>query len=75
MNKDRRTRLREQINTLRKVVDEISSINDEESMVFDNIPENLQGSDRGMDMEDAMDIMTENIETLENVISELEELV
>lgn len=61
MNKQRRAKIERALDILKDVLDE-------EQDVFDNMPENLQGSDRGIESEEAID-------TLDEVIGELEELV
>ena len=53
--------------------DELENICAEEQDYFDNIPENLQGSMRGMDAEDAIDAMNEAIECMSNAIEAAEE--
>ena len=67
MNKQRREKIRQlktQIDLiktdLKKVSSELSSILNEEQDAFDNIPEGLQSSYRGMCSEDAIDLMDEN---------------
>lgn len=53
---------------LESIKDDVEMIGDEESFAFDNMPESLQGSDRGMTME-------ENIGYFENAISNLQESI
>ena len=67
MNKQRREKIRQlkiQIDLiktdLKKVSSELSSILNEEQDAFDNMPEGLQSSYRGMCSEDAIDLMDEN---------------
>lgn len=66
MNKQRREKIRQlktQIDLiqtdLKKVSSELSSILNEEQDAFDNMPEGLQSSYRGMCSEDAIDSMEE----------------
>ena len=48
--------------------DELENICSNEQDYFDNMPENLQGSMRGMDAEEAIDAMNEAIECMDNAI-------
>ena len=82
MNKQRRERiskLKNQIDliktNLNEVSSELSSILDEEQDAFDNMPEGLQSSYRGMCSEDAIDIMEETSAKLDEVIELLNDIV
>lgn len=71
MNKQRRQKIRIVGKELEVCKEKLQIILDEEQDYFDNMPENLQGSMRGSDSEDAIDAMESCIENLENIISEL----
>lgn len=71
MNKQRKQKIRKEIENCKE---NLQKILDEEQEYFDNIPENLQGSMRGSDSEDAIDTMENCIEDLENIIKELTEI-
>lgn len=58
MNKENRKQLNEALNLIEQANGIIESVKDDEQDKFDNMPENLQGSERG--------------ERLESIISELE---
>lgn len=60
---------------LKRLSGELSSILDEEQDAFDNIPEGLQSSYRGMCSEDAIDSMEEANEKLDEVIELLNDIV
>ncbi len=82
MNKQRREKVRQlktQIDLiktdLKKASSELSSILNEEQDAFDNMPEGLQGSYRGMCSEDAIDSMEEANEKLDEVIELLNDIV
>ena len=82
MNNQRREKIRKlktQIDLiktdLKKVSGELSSILNEEQNAFDNMPEGLQGSYRGMCSEDAIDNMEEASEKLDEVIELLGDIV
>lgn len=82
MNDTRRRRINElktQIdfanNTLKEVSKKLSSLLSEEQDAFDNMPEGLQSSYRGMCSEDAIDNMEEASEKLDEVIELLNNIV
>ena len=74
MNKQRRQKIRDVRRGIESCKESLQKILDEEQDYFDNMPENLQGSMRGSDSEDAIDTMESCIEDLENIISELTEI-
>ena len=74
MNKQRKESISYLRMGLRNLKTELQKILDEEQTSFDNMPENLQGSLRGSESEDAINIMENCIENLENIISELTEI-
>lgn len=74
MNKQRRKRIQEIKKKLIVIKDELNSVLDEEQMVFDNTPENLQCSIKGSESEDAIDILEECSEDLEKIIDRLIEI-
>ena len=82
MNDKRRRRISElktQIdfanNYLKEASKKLSSILSEEQDAFDNMPEGLQSSYRGMCSEDAIDNMEEASEKLDEVIELLSDIV
>ncbi len=82
MNDAKRRRLREiktQIDfansQLKDASKRLSSILSEEQDTFDNMPEGLQSSYRGMCSEDAIDSMEEASEKLDEVIELLNDIV
>ena len=82
MNKQRRekigklkTRILSTQIELKQLSSELSSILNEEQDAFDNIPEGLQSSYRGMCSEDAIDNMEEASEKLDEVIELLGDIV
>lgn len=74
MNKLRRHKIRDVRKEIENCKENLQKILDEEQDYFDNMPENLQGSMRGSDSEDAIDTMESCIEELENIINELTEI-
>ena len=82
MNNTRRRRISElktQIdfvnNQLKDANKKLSSILNEEQDAFDNMPEGLQSSYRGMCSEDAIDSMEEASEKLDEVIELLNDIM
>jgi len=65
MNKERRKKIANVISKLEDLNNEIDSIREEEQDTFDSIPENLQESENGQ-------LMQEAIENLENAFSDVE---
>ncbi len=57
MNNDRRNEIHRICNKLNNLMEELNSVCEDEQFAFDNMPENLQGSERGMASEDALDAM------------------
>lgn len=100
MNAKRRKRVKEVIDTIEKllaslngikidhIVDELKDLCDEETEAYDNMPESLQWSDRGMQidqnmtnlddahdlMEEVPDLIKEIKEKLEGTINDLSEI-
>ena len=74
MNKQRRKEISNQIRILEQVKDELEIILSDEECYFDNMPENLQGSIRGEQSEEAIDILSEVIDSLQSICDNLEEI-
>lgn len=75
MNKTRRQQLRKWLEDMENIKSELETICSDEQDYFDNMPENLQGSQRGMDAEEAIDQMNEAVSSIEDAISIIEEIV
>lgn len=75
MNKQRRKWLEDIIGKLEEQKDELCNLQQEEQEAYDNMPENLQESERGQAAgECASDLETE-YDTLEDVITNLQEIL
>ena len=72
MNKTRRKKLNDMAHKLAFIKDELQDVLFEEQDCFDSMPENLQGSMRGEESEEAIDTMESLIDTLDEVIDGLE---
>lgn len=75
MNKQRKTLIKNNINELQNIKSSIEGILFDEECYFDNMPENLQGSIRGEESEEAIDLLNEVIENLSDCISSLENIL
>ena len=75
MNKARRQQLSKWLEDLEEIKGELETICSDEEDYFDNMPENLQGSQRGMDAEEAIDQMNEAVSSIEDAISAIEGIV
>lgn len=74
MNKQRRKIINDNINILGSIKSNLESILSDEEYSFENMPENLQGSIRGEESENAIDMLSEAIDNLENAMSSLLEI-
>jgi hypothetical protein len=74
MNKERRTKIGNIIKKLDAVLSDLKEVLFEEEMVFDNMPENLQCSMRGEESEEAIDLMNEAVESLQNACDNLDSI-
>lgn len=75
MNKARRKELSKAIDMLYEALNIIESVSIEEGDAYDNLPESLQDSDRGQAMQDYIDIMDDAYSTIEDSITNLEEVI
>lgn len=74
MNKERRNRLGVAVSYVEMAKNIVKEVRDEEEMAFDNLPENLQYSNRGCDMEDKVTDMEDIIDDLDDVISSINDI-
>lgn len=70
-NKQRRQKINKIRQEIEKCKNDLESILDEERDCFDNMSENLQGSMRGYDSEEAIDVLESCIDELCDVVEEL----
>ena len=71
MNKQRRKSIDRLIDKLSEIRDEIEMLKDEEQEAFDNMPESLQSSERGENMETAIYALDEAYESIDSAIDSL----
>lgn len=75
MNKERRQKLKNIKTRLEMIVDDLQDVLNEEQWAFDNMPENLQGSLKGIDSEDAIDNMEEAQDEINNAITSIQNAI
>lgn len=74
MNKDRRKRLAAIAETIEEQMSELEYVRDEEQEAFDNLPESIQYSDRGSDMEDKISEIDDILSDISDIIDRINEL-
>lgn len=74
MNKVRRKRIIDLVSRMAMERDILEDILSEETDYHDNIPDNLQGSERAEESEDCIDLLENVLEQLNEVIDGLEEI-
>lgn len=82
MNNDRRKQLKsvaKQLGTIANALEEqqilLEQIYDDESEAFDNMPESLQQSDRGIEMEEGIGTLEEQKDDIANMTDDLHEII
>lgn len=73
MNKERRLRISDLSSKADALVNEIETIRDEEQEYYDNMPESLQGGEKGTAAEEAISALENAISYLQDVIAALDE--
>lgn len=74
MNKKRKQELNKISIKLDALLDQLDDIYNDEQIAYDSMPENLQGSDRGMESEEAVDAINEAKEQIQEAIDLLNEI-
>ena len=75
MNKTRRKKLESILSDLETVRDEIENVKDDEQEAFDNLPESIQYSEKGEQMEMNVSDLEELYESIDTAIYDLNELL
>lgn len=73
MNNKRRKEISKIVATLEDVRDRLSEVVDEEQIAFDNMPESIQGSDRGCDSEEAIGYLSDALDSVQSALEYLDE--
>lgn len=71
MNNKRRKEISKISSILEDVKFRLSVVVDEEQEAFDNMPESLQGSERGCESEEALDSMNDALDSIDSAIEYL----
>ena len=75
MNKERRKSLREIQSKLDRLGQDLEALKEEEEEYRDNMPENLQESERYQRADEVCDLLQEALENLDNAYQQFEEAV
>ena len=75
MNNKRRKEISKIVSTLEDVRDRLSEVVDEEQCAFDNMPESIQYSERGYNMQEAIDNLDDAIGNIVDSIDNLYEAI
>ena len=75
MNKQRRKWLESVINKLEEQRDELANIYEEEQECYDNLPEGIQESDRGCQIQENADELDSASSDIDDIIERLYELI
>ena len=75
MNNSRRLKLSALQGKLVEIKEYIEEIKTDEEMAFDNMPENLQGSQKGEESEEAIDYMDQAIDSIEEAIDSIDSII
>ena len=73
MNKERRKQLADIVEQLESLKSELEEVKEQEESAFENMPESLQGSDRGQRMQEVIDILDNSFSSIEEAIDGLTE--
>ena len=74
MNKQRREFIAKSVQEIYDVIATLEAVKDEEMEAYENMPENLQYSERGETMSDNIDSLEEIIEMLMDATTTLEDM-
>ena len=75
MNKERRKSLREIQSKLESLGQDLEALKDEEEEYRDNMPENLQESERYQRADEVCDLLMEALENMDSAYQQIEEAV
>ena len=74
MNKARRKQLKEAYELIEKAQGIIEEVRDLEEEAHDNLPENIQDGERGLQMEEYIDYLDQVWDACDNAMSNLDEI-
>jgi len=73
MNANRRKRIADARAALEAVANEVRMIGDEEREAYENLPDSIKESDRGMASDGAADALSGAADSIDDLMNELEE--
>ena len=73
MNNERKKKINSALCMLSSAKDVLEEVSSAESEAYDNLPEGLQNSERGEDMEDWIGALEDSVDCIETVINDLSE--
>lgn len=71
MNRQRRKRVQEALDLMQQATEILAEVADEEEEAFDNLPEGIQESERGQQMEEVLDVLDGACESIGDAIAEI----
>lgn len=74
MNKDRRKQLSDIVERLSGIQSEVDDLAQDERMAFDSLPESIQGSEKGQQIELNADALENAACTIDDLNTELQEI-
>lgn len=75
MNKQRRKQIEDVTGKIRDLLADLENLRDEEEEYKDNIPENLQGSERYENAEECVYDLTEAIDSIESALEDIDNCI
>ena len=74
MNAQGRKEIAKHLASLNDIKDKLESMRDDEEMKYYNMPEGLQDSERGVQMQEAIDALDNAVNSLDEAIDSLNEI-
>lgn len=81
MNRERRSEIKKNNKKIDDIIDilyeyksDLETIQEDEEYAYDNMPEGLQNSERGESMQEAIDIIYENLDKINDIMGKLEDI-
>lgn len=75
MNKQRRQTISKIIDLLDNVKSKLEEVLGDEELSFESMPENLQGSLRGEESEEAIEVLSDVVDTINECIDNLNDII
>ncbi|MBR4733852.1 MAG: hypothetical protein IK081_13910 [Lachnospiraceae bacterium] len=75
MNNERRKQIKAIIKGVEVIQSEINKVLEDEQYAYDNMPEGLQNSDKGMNSEESIELLESAIEKIDDCINDLSGII